>query len=465
MGDATFVGVRCCAQCNQGAGPEVLPGSSERSHDGKTNRGFRSLAALTLLLFVHPAGATNGINLVGFGAESGAMGGADVAMIRDSAALVINPAGLHQIEESQLDFSVDPYYFVDVSHSDSLGNEARNEPRAGGFLSLGYARRVNEKFVVGAGMYVAGGLGFRYENLESGYGTRGDIVTRFSVIRFAPGLAWSPNAHLALGASLSVNYATARQKYFLDSSVFNPLDASQSLFGTRLENLSAIGLGANLGLRYAMGGGVTLGLTYRSRSKLDLDGGRLTVNYEALGAGRIEYRDVALHGISVPQDVQLGILFAPAEKWLLSAEWNWIHWSQALRQFRVEAREPDSNPQPLLIPSEIEQVQPLELRDQHVYSIGVCYEPDDKTRWRAGYNYARQPVPERNLTPLVAAIPERHVSLGWGRELSDQLDLNLTLFYIAPISVRYSNPATPISTDARETHETLTVQITFTRRW
>ena len=41
--------------------------------------------------------AANGLNLIGFGAESVAMGGADTAGARDTAALNTNPAGLAQL--------------------------------------------------------------------------------------------------------------------------------------------------------------------------------------------------------------------------------------------------------------------------------------------------------------------------------------------------------------------------------
>lgn len=421
-----------------------------------------------------PAAATNAINLVSFGAESSTMGGADVAFVRDTASLAINPAGLSRVEGRQFQFALDPYYLVDVRHSDSLGNDARNKPRLSGFFSGAYAQRLNESLVAGVGLYVAGGLGFRYEDLASGYGTRGDIVTRFGVLRLAPGFAWKLGDRLSLGAALAVNYAAAHQKFFSDSSVFDPLDATPlaplelgtgSLFGSRIDDMSGLGVGVNLGLQYTVADGLTLGLTWRNRTKLDLEQGTLTVNYESLGAGRIAYRDVKFSGVSIPQDVQLGLLYAPAESWLLSVEWNWIDWSRAIRQFRVEAADPERNPLPLLIPSEIVQLQAVELRDQHAISLGVMFQLDEKTSLRAGYNYARQPVPRRNLAPLIAAIPEKHYALGLGRALSANWNLDLGLFYNAPVSIRYANPESPITENARERHETLSLLMTFSRSW
>ena len=50
-----------------------------------------------------PATATNGINLIGFGAESTLMGGADTAVARDTSALNTNPASLAKIQGHMFD--------------------------------------------------------------------------------------------------------------------------------------------------------------------------------------------------------------------------------------------------------------------------------------------------------------------------------------------------------------------------
>src|SRR5690606_1031647 len=114
------------------------------------------------------------------------------------------------------------------------------------------------------------------------FGTRGDISSMFSVFKLATGFGWQLHPRLSVGASLGLSYATARQKYFIDSSVFNAADPQASLFGTRIDSLQGYGLNGVLGLRYQLTPEVILALAYRSKTTLDLDGGTLTVNYEAL---------------------------------------------------------------------------------------------------------------------------------------------------------------------------------------
>ena len=66
---------------------------------------LRMVTLLALVVTCTSAHATNGINLIGFGAESTLMGGADVAVARDTSALNTNPAGLTQIKAAVRDLT------------------------------------------------------------------------------------------------------------------------------------------------------------------------------------------------------------------------------------------------------------------------------------------------------------------------------------------------------------------------
>lgn len=60
-------------------------------------------ALAALLLLTGQALAANGLNPIGFGAESVGMGGADLAVARDTTAMNTNPAGLAQLPGGRLD--------------------------------------------------------------------------------------------------------------------------------------------------------------------------------------------------------------------------------------------------------------------------------------------------------------------------------------------------------------------------
>ena len=84
---------------------------------------IRFATALALAGITSPVYATNGINLIGFGAESSLMAGADVAVARDTSALSTNPAGLTQIKAPLLDMFGSVLRTTDLVHKDPRNEE------------------------------------------------------------------------------------------------------------------------------------------------------------------------------------------------------------------------------------------------------------------------------------------------------------------------------------------------------
>lgn len=70
------------------------------------------------------------------------------------------------------------------------------------------------------------------------------------------------------------------------------------------------------------------------------------------------------------------------------------------------------------------------------------------TLW-AGYNYGRNPVPNRHLSPLLANIGEHHVTAGLGWRATERLRLGLGLEYQLPNEVSYENEELPFGSDVR----------------
>jgi long-chain fatty acid transport protein len=430
-----------------------------------THQPRRGMAALAVLITVTSpvSWAGNGFNLVGFGADSLGAGAADLSAAGTSA-VVTNPSALTAIQGRALDLMLDPFHLLDTGHRDTLGNRRQADNKAGAFAGAGYAQRINDRFVAGTALLVQGGAGFVYEDLDSGFGTRGDISSMFSVFKLATGFGWELQPGLSVGVSLGLSYATARQKYFIDSSVFDAEDPQASLFGTRIDSLRGHGINGVLGLRYQLTPEVTLALAYRSDTTLDLDGGTLTVNYEALDQGRVVYRNTALEGLAIAQDLNLGVTVQPSPQLRLMAKFGWIDWSRAGRDVRLQASVP-SHGDPQLVPASIDNISPLQLRDQYTLSLGGELALGAGSRLRAGYNYGRNPVPGRNLTPLLALIPRHHYMLGYGRSLSPEWDFDIAVQYQPRSQVEYSNPSSPLTEQAAERNHAMYLHLMLRRRW
>src|SRR3546814_16490812 len=101
------------------------------------------------------------------------MAGADLAVTGDPSALNINPAGLARIDNHAFNLGIEPFYFIDNHHRDQFGNDQKPANPFGALFSGGYAQRLADTpWVVGLGLFVQGGVGFAYENLNTAFGTR-----------------------------------------------------------------------------------------------------------------------------------------------------------------------------------------------------------------------------------------------------------------------------------------------------
>src|SRR3546814_10415953 len=79
----------------------------------------------------------NGLNDIGYGAESAGMAGADLAVTGDPSALNINPAGLARIDNHAFNLGIEPFYFIDNHHRDQFGNDQkRSEEHTSALQSL-----------------------------------------------------------------------------------------------------------------------------------------------------------------------------------------------------------------------------------------------------------------------------------------------------------------------------------------
>jgi long-chain fatty acid transport protein len=168
------------------------------------------------------AEASNGLNLIGFGTESAMMGGADVAVARDTTALNTNPAGLSQLAGPLLEVYTATAYAVDVAHRDALGNDVAVSNR---FIPLGgggYAHPFGRGLTVGVGMFAQGGAGNVFKNVQTGFGTTDELSALFGILKVSAGAAWQATESFAVGASVAAIYSRIDQKIFPDTSVTTP---------------------------------------------------------------------------------------------------------------------------------------------------------------------------------------------------------------------------------------------------
>lgn len=448
-----------------------MPLSFRRDFERRVVRLLPCSAAL-LIAIAPPAFAGHGLNVIGAGTESLGMAGADFAVARDSAAITINPAGLTQLKTRATDVSLEPFHTGRLGHSDAFGNDRNeNDIPFGVILTSSHAQPLARwpGLVAGVGLFAQGGTGFAYDNMPNVFGTKDDLSSIFGVFKLASGVGWKVNEHLSLGATLGISYASARQKFFPNTSVApaenmpdDPGDDLPGFYGLRFDGGESLAPNFKLGLQYRLSPAVTLGVAYQSKTSLHLTGGRLEVNYDAIGFGRVTYRDARLDGFALPQEFGAGLAWQATPRWLIATEVNWLDWSGALKSTRLHAKNPGTEGLPEALQS-VTLRQTLNWEDLYAASIGTAWTWDDKTVLRAGYDYVNNPSPAPNSSPLLNIFAEHEITFGFSRVIDEHHTFGFAAQWQLPRTERYTNPNLPFGENTRAHYEV--IGLIFSLAW
>ncbi|MFL9609100.1 OmpP1/FadL family transporter [Methylobacillus sp. Pita2] len=406
-------------------------------------------AATLLFTLAMPVHATNGFNLIGFGAESLLMGGADVAVARDSSAINTNPAGLAQVQGKAFDGFGSVLRTLDLSHADQHGSDVhasnRYTPLAGG----GYVQSLESlPCTAGVGTFVQGGAGGVFRHINTSQNGQDNFSAKFGIAKIGVGIGCQVTERLSLGTTVGFTYASIQQSLYRDSP---------GIGGIKLEDADGIRPNFKIGLQYKLSPTLTLGAAYTEKTKLPLTGGSFSLN---AGAQTFHYDDAKLDGFATPREVAIGLAWKPKADWLLAFKLNWINWSDALKSTTLTARNPDS----AFAPSRITSSNRMDWHDQVVLALGLAHELNDKTTLYAGYNYGRNPMPRASTTPFIAGILEHHYTLGAAYKFSPEWTFTGGLEYSPVVKVNYNNRELPFG-DAQLRNEALFLHFMLSRRW
>ncbi len=403
------------------------------------------------------AEASNGLNLIGFGTESAMMGGADVAVARDTTALNTNPAGLSQLARPLLDAYTATAYSLDVGHRDALGNDLEVSNR---FIPLGgggYARPFAHGLTVGVGMFAQGGAGNVFKSVQTGFGTTDELSALFGILKLSAGAAWQATETLAVGASVAAIYSRVDQKIFPDTSIATPTP----FFGLQLKGVDGVNGSIKIGMLYTPSARWTFGASFTPKAPLTMDGGRAVVNMTALGLGNVTYRDVRVEGFALPREIAVGVALHATERMLIAMKIDRLEWSDALVVSSLRLSGPDHPAAPDVIASSSE----LRWRNQTVFAIGAAYTMNDGTTVRAGFNYGHNPAPAHTMSPLLASIGECHFTAGASHRFSGGWEIGAGVEFLPTARVHYSNPGAPLGVDAEERTSYVALHTMLSRRW
>lgn len=358
------------------------------------------IAAICAFVLAMPGAAlaTNGMNMIGTGAVSSGMGGADVAVPAGCTAIAGNPAQLATTCNRVLSLGsafLMPGMEVTRPGSGGVDNETQIFP----LPFVGYAQRVGmSRWSLGLGLFAQGGMGVDFRDVANGQGGKDDLYSQVAFMRAAPTAAFNVTDKLTVGASLLLGYATINYDFF-----------PNSMQGQTVTGLNSYTLAGKVGFNYQINDKWAVGATYTSESALDFDHGEMKMNFGPMGT--VTYKDATMENFTWPQQVEAGVSFRPTPRLLLAFDVSWVNWAAAIETVKVKASNPNV-PMPAAYQN-LEVPFIMDWDDQIVLALGAQYEINDSWTVRAGYNYGSNPVPDDTLNPLFPAIVEHHVTAGF----------------------------------------------------
>lgn len=412
-----------------------------------------NISALILcgLSITTQSNATNGINLIGYGAESTLMGGADTAVARDTSALNTNPAGLAQIKGKLFDGYGSLLRTTDLAHKDAL-NDQQADNRYVLLAGGGYAQQLeNLPCTAGIGFFSQGGAGAVYKHIKTPFGTDDEMSSLFGIAKVTPGLGCKVTDNLSIGGSVSLIYASIEQKFFYDTP------PAPDFAGFENKGADTIRFGFKLGAQYKLNEQWTLGASYTEKTELPLTGGTAKFNFGTLGI--VKYNELSIKGFALPREVAIGAAFKPNADLLLSAKLNWINWADAINDVTTKWSDTSST----FAPAVMVDVRPQDWHNQIVYALGAAYTYNDKTTLYAGYNHGKNPVPKNNSSALLAATLEDHITLGFARKLDETWKLTSGIEFLLPKKVTYDSPL--FGNNAEVRNEGFFIHFMLSKQW
>ena len=402
----------------------------------------KALAFLVVLLFASTSAMAAGFRLPEAGAKAMGMGFAFTAQANDPSAIYFNPAGIVQLEGTNVKVGV-------TYIKENGGTFTGTTPLTGGaslsetqkdldfFVpNMFITRKASPNFAYGVGIFVPFGLGQEYENRNTSIFR--NQITKIDLQTFVinPTVAWKVNEVLSVGAGIDFLYGKAKlsRTGVVHNIVFAPptfpvftdLVADQvNLFKMDLEG-DGTAWGYNLGVLLNATENLKVGLSYRSVFKLKIDGGDVDV-FEisntplvfaggASGqtptvlspAGGPSFKTKGSTTLNLPATLDLGVSYL-LDRLTLEVDASWTFW-HSWRSLDIDL---EGNTQ-LFRDIHSEKAW----KDVVALYFGAEYRVTDPLALRLGFRYDPSPVPARTMSPELPDADRLYYSVGAGYKVS-----------------------------------------------
>lgn len=332
------------------------------------------------------------------GGSSLGQAAATIAHTDDPSAIFFNPALINKLEGTQTELGTTLIFPSREFKSDTTGKTYKAESDVNYPSTFFATHKFNDKISAGLGVFNPFGLRNKWgDNWEGKYITTNAEMTTYNI---NPVVSYqiTPNIALAAGLDILLMDATLEKKINQPAMLYPYAvpDIDQKFKG------DGNGVGFNIGILLEPHRDVSIGASYRSEIKVDIDGRTTFDNVNQLLSAYFPNTN-GNTSITLPQQVHLGICYKGFNPLTFEVALRWEGWS-SYDQLKINLDEP-VGPPPFGSRTSIER---KDWKDTYSASIGAKYQLTDTVALLAGYLYGGNPIPDRTFDP---SIPDANTHL------------------------------------------------------
>ena len=386
---------------------------------------MRRLIILFIMLFAGLQTAQAGGFQIGeMATRSSGMGSAFTAVSDDASAAWHNPAGVAFTTGSQIMVGGDAIIAPGADYTPNAASKgaggapvtvSTNAKSQTFFVPHAYYTYMDESSRLGASISVNAPFGLETEWPNTAPFATKATFSRIQMLMVNPSVIFKLSDHFSIAGGFDYAYV-------------NNVDLNSTLQNM---NGNGDGWGGNASIMY-QDDKFSLGVTYRSRIKIDINGDARAKSTLVLLGGTTS---IATTKVTLPDQVNVGLAYRPDDAWLLSLDVDWVNWKTFdainIKYGSAGYRGAVSTLQGLVLaPVTGGTSIPENWNSTVAIRAGIEWKYNPQMRARFGYVFDPTPIENVDFSP---AIPgnDRHIfSVGYGYDFNSQTTIDLAYAYV-----------------------------------
>lgn len=357
-------------------------------------RAMAVLAAGLVVMMEVSVSFASGFRLPEQNAAAMGMAGAFVGQADDASAAWYNPAAMTQLDGTRVSAGVIAIAPT-LEHANNTVNPGTTDVSERSIHIPAHfymTHKMNDTVAFGVGINSPFGLSTDWDPTTSS--TR--YVATFSKVitsEVNPNVAFKISDDLS--AAFGIAYVHLRATLEKTAYIVLPGPIVLGNHNFRLSGDGA-GWGANAAFMYKHSDATSVGFSYRSRVKIDVDG------TASLSGGPAATTATGATAITLPDIIQFGVSHKTSENLTVNADIDYTMWS-TFDRIVIVSDNPSFN-----------ATDEKQWHDVWCFRIGGQYKLSDQWKLRAGYLYDKNPVGESHFDTRIPDSDRQGISLGTG---------------------------------------------------